>query len=151
MIERVLSQAPAAEMRFLRRSRNMQIRDKVRNCEIRKSLNLETFLLRMEISQITLIRAYVPNVPGKIGEASPAGYTNWKAAQSAFKDQTAWLHLRPCWPAFAWSQQNPEILADREIFQVLLELLPTFPQNGKRVWMNEWTLHKFTHPTWRSV
>jgi len=52
-------------------------------------LNLETFLLRMEISQITLIRAYVPNVPGKIGEASPAGYTNWKAAQSAFKDQTA--------------------------------------------------------------
>ena len=77
MIERVLSQAPAAEMRFLRRSRNMQIRDKVRNCEIRKSLNLETFLLRMEISQITLIRAYVPNVPGRLAKqvllATPTG------------------------------------------------------------------------------
>ena len=43
-----------------------------------------------------LVRPCVQNVPGKIGEASPAGYTHAKAARSSPKDQVEWLHLRPC-------------------------------------------------------
>jgi len=58
------------------------LRDKVRNCEIHKALNVEP-LLRIQRSQGTS----VPNAPEKIVEASPAGYTHGKTTKKSPKDQ----------------------------------------------------------------
>jgi len=46
---RVIPQVQAAEMGFLRRVHGVELRDKVRSCEIRKALNVE-LLLRIERS-----------------------------------------------------------------------------------------------------
>ena len=66
-----------------------------------KALNFEhgmvfPLVLRIERSQLTLVRPYVQNVPGKINEATPAGYIRGKAVQKSPKDQVEWLHLQPC-------------------------------------------------------
>ena len=52
MIERVRSQVQASEMRFLRKIEGVTLLDKVRSSEIRKSLNIEPLLLRIERSQL---------------------------------------------------------------------------------------------------
>ena len=46
------SQVQASEMRFLRRIEGVTLFNKVRNSEIRKSLNIEPLLLRIERSQL---------------------------------------------------------------------------------------------------
>ena len=52
MIERKRSQVQASEMRFLRRMEGVTLFNKVRSSEIRKSLNIEPLLLRIERSQL---------------------------------------------------------------------------------------------------
>ena len=52
MTERVRSQVRASEMRFLRRIEGVTLFNKVRSSEIRKSLNIEPLLLRIERSQL---------------------------------------------------------------------------------------------------
>ena len=67
-----------------------------------------------------LVQPSVQNAPGKIGEASLAGYTQGKAAQTSSKGHVEWLHLQPslvpswcganriiwncCWP---WGISSP--------------------------------------------
>jgi len=51
MTTRILSQALAAEMGYMRKVCSVTIRDKVRSCEIRKALNVEP-LLRIKRSQL---------------------------------------------------------------------------------------------------
>ena len=46
------SQVQASEMRFLRRIEGVTLFNKVRSSEIRKSLNIEPLLLRIERSQL---------------------------------------------------------------------------------------------------
>ena len=52
MTERILCQVQAAEMRFLGRVHGMTLRDKVRSFEIRRVMNVEPHLLRIERSQL---------------------------------------------------------------------------------------------------
>ena len=52
MTERMRSQVQASEMRFLRRIEGVTLFNKVRSSEIRKSLNIELLLLRIERSQL---------------------------------------------------------------------------------------------------
>ena len=52
MTERMRSQVHASEMRFLRRIEEVTQFNKERNSEIRKSLNIEPLLLRIERSQL---------------------------------------------------------------------------------------------------
>ena len=52
MTERMRSQVQASEMRFLRRIEGVALFNKVRSSEIRKSLNIEPLLLRIERSQL---------------------------------------------------------------------------------------------------
>ena len=52
MTERVRSHVQASEMRFLRRINGVTLFNKVRSSEIRKSLNIEPLLLRIEKSQL---------------------------------------------------------------------------------------------------
>ena len=52
MTERMRSQVQASEMRYLRRIKGVTLFNKVRSSEIRKSLNIEPLLLRIERSQL---------------------------------------------------------------------------------------------------
>ena len=52
MTERMRSQVQASEMRFLRRIEGVTLFNKMRSSEIRKSLNIEPLLLRIERSQL---------------------------------------------------------------------------------------------------
>ena len=52
MTERARSQVQASEMRFLRRIEGVTLFNKVRSSEIRKYLNTEPLLLRIERSQL---------------------------------------------------------------------------------------------------
>jgi len=68
MTEGIPSEVQAAE-EYLRRVKGVTVRDKVRSCDIRKTLNVEPFLW-IERSQL---RWFVQNVPGKSSEASATG------------------------------------------------------------------------------
>ena len=50
--ETVLLQMQASETRFLQKNRGVTMFDKYRNTEIRESLDVESLLLRIEISQL---------------------------------------------------------------------------------------------------
>ena len=52
MTERRRSQVQASKMRFLQRIEGVTLFNKVRSSEIRKSLNIEPLLLRIERSQL---------------------------------------------------------------------------------------------------
>ena len=62
MTERMRSQVQASEMRFLRRIEGVTLFNKVRSSEIRKSLNIEPLLLRIERSQLRCF-GYVSRMP----------------------------------------------------------------------------------------
>ena len=55
MTKRVRSQVQASEMRFLRKIEGVTLFNKVHSSEIRKSLNIELLLLRIERSQLRWI------------------------------------------------------------------------------------------------
>ena len=52
MTEKVRSQVQAYQMRFLQKIEGVTLFNKVRTTEIRKSLNIEPLLLRIERSQL---------------------------------------------------------------------------------------------------
>ena len=60
----------------------MKLREKVRSCGIRKAMNVGPFtsLTNREISAM-MVGLRDQNAPGKVGEASPAGYTHGRPAQ----------------------------------------------------------------------
>jgi len=61
--------------------------------EINKALNAEPFLW---IDRSQLRSPILQNVPRKIDEVSPAGYTQGKAVQRSSEDQVELPYLRPC-------------------------------------------------------
>jgi len=71
MTEGVMSQAQAAKIGFLPTVHGFEIR---------------TTYMKSQFSA-TMFRTRDQNVPGKTGEASPAGYIHGKAAQKSTKDQ----------------------------------------------------------------
>jgi len=150
MTERILSQVQAAEMRFLRRVHGVILHDKVRSCGIRQDLNVMLLLQIESLSGSTRC----PNVPGKTGEASPAGYTHGKAAQRSSKDQVEWLHLQPClvpsWcGATSWCGANRTIWNCWKILRYFEPSWDCCPRNSpqrKGALGNEWM--KLPPQTW---
>jgi len=67
MTEGILSRDQAAEMGFLRRVRGVIPRDNVRNCEIRKALNVETLIDQIKRSQLR-----------SFGNMSRMSHKNWR-------------------------------------------------------------------------
>jgi len=122
--EIILSQGrQAAEMGFLRRAHDVTLRDKVRSCEIRRALNLEPLLLRIERAQIYWF-GHVSRMPQ---ERLARHVQLAKPTEKRFRG-----HPRPRWGDYisdlAWSRigvkpaELSEIAVDREVFQVLLGL-----------------------------
>jgi len=73
-------------MRFLRRADGATTR--VGICVIRKTMNVDPILLRIERSKLKWL-SRVSNVPKKVDKANPASFTHRKAAQVSNKDQVA--------------------------------------------------------------
>jgi len=125
MTELILSQWQAAEMGFLK---SRPLRDKVRSCETRRALNVEPLFFRIEKAQIYWF-GHAFRIPHKrlakqVQLAEPM--------EKRFRG-----HPRPSWSDYisdlAWSRlgvepaELSEIAVDREVFQVLLGLLPSRP------------------------
>ena len=128
MTERMRSQVQASEMRFLRRIEGVTLFNKVRRSEIRKSLNIEPLLLRIERSQLRWF-GHVSRMPQ---ERLPKQALHAKAngRRPVGRPRTRWtdyivdlgwnrLGLRP--------SKMMEVMEDREVWRLNLELLPPQP------------------------
>ena len=128
MTEKTRSQVQASEMRFLRRIEGVTLFNKVRSSEIRKSLNIEPLLLRIERSQLRWF-GHVSRMPqerlpkqallAKAYGRRPVGRprTRW----TDHIEDLGWnrLGLRP--------SEMMEVMEDREVWRLNLELLPPQP------------------------
>ena len=128
MTERMRSQVQASEMRFLRRIEGVTLFNKVRSSEIRKSLNIEPLLLRIEKSQLRWF-GHVSRMPqerlpkqalhAKANGRRPVGRprTRW----TDYIEDLGWnrLGLRP--------SEMMDVIEDREVWRLNLELLPPQP------------------------
>ena len=128
MTERVRSHVQASEMRFLRKMEGVTLFNKVRSSEIRKSLNIEPLLLRIERSQLRWF-GHVSRIPQErlpkqalLAEANvrrPIGRprTRW----TDYIEDLGWncLGFRP--------SEMMEVTEDREVFRLNFELLPPQP------------------------
>ena len=135
MTERVRSQVQASEMRFLRRIEGVTLFNKVRSSEIRKSLNIEPLLLRIERSQLRWF-GHVSRIPqerlpkqallAKVNGRRPVGRprTRW----TDYIEDVGWnrLGLRP--------SEMMEVMEDREVWRLDLELLPQQPSRKSGQW-----------------
>ena len=129
MTKRVQSKAKPYEMRFLRRIEGVTPFNKVRSSEIRKSLNIEPLLLWIEKSQLRWF-GHVSRMPQErlpkqalLAKAKngrrPVGRprTRW----TDYIEDLGWnrLGLRP--------SKMMEVMEDREVWRLNLELLPPQP------------------------
>ena len=129
MTERMRSQVlQAFEMRFLRRIEGVTMFNMMRSSEIRKSLNIEPLLLRIERSQLRWF-GHVSRMPqerlpkqallAKANGRRPVGrpITRW----SDYVEDLGWnsLGLRLI--------EMMEVMEDREVWRLHLELLPPQP------------------------
>ena len=128
MTKRVRSQVQASEMRFLRKIEGVTLFNKVRSSEIRKSLNIEPLLLRIERSQLRWF-GHVSRMPqerlpkqalhAKANGRRPVGRlrTRW----TDYIEDLGWkrLGLHP--------SEMMEVMEDREVWRLNLELPPRNP------------------------
>ena len=135
MTERVRSQVQASEMRFLRRIEGVTLFNKVFSSEIRKSLNIEPLLLRIERSQLRWL-GYVSRMPqerlpkqallAKANGRRPVGQprTRW----TNYIEDLGWnrLGLRP--------SKMMDVMEDREVWRLNLKLLPPQPSRKSGQW-----------------
>jgi len=93
-------------MGYLPRVLGVTLRDKVRSCEIRKTLNVEP-LLPESRGPSYVGQPYVQIAPGRNIEESPAGYSHGKAAHKVFKGPGG-VTTSPTLlgTVLVWSQQN---------------------------------------------
>ena len=126
--ERMRSQVQASEMRFLRKIEGVALFNKVRSSEIRKSLNIEPLLFRIERSQLRWFgrvsrmprerlpkQALLAKTNGRVLVGRPR--TRW----TGYIKDLGWnrLGIRP--------SEMMEVMEDREVRRLYLELLPPQP------------------------
>ena len=122
------SQVQASEMRFLRSIEGVTLFNKVRSSEIRKSLNIEPLLLRIERSQLRWF-GHVSKMPQ---ERLPKQALHAKAngRRPVGRPRTRWTdHIED----LGWNRSGlrpsemMEVMEDREVWRLNLELLPPQP------------------------
>ena len=138
MTERMRSQVQASEMRFLRRIKGVTLLNKVRSSEIRKSLNIEPLLLQIERSQLRWFghasrmpqerlpkQALLATANGRRPVGRPR--TRW----TDYIEDLGWnrLGLGP--------SEMMEVMEDREVWRLNLEILPPATLTEKRATKKE--------------
>ena len=126
--ERVRSQVQASEMRFLQRILGVTLFKKVYSSEVRKSLNIEPLLLGIERSQLRWF-GHVSRMPqerlpkqallAKANGRRPVGrpITRW----TDYIEDLGWNRLG------LHSSKMMDVIEDREVWRLNLELLPPQP------------------------
>ena len=133
LTERVRSQVQAAEMRFLRKIEGVTLLDKVRNSNIRKSLNIEPLLLRIERSQLRWFghvrRMPLERLPKRALLARCNGKRPIGRPRTRWQDYIAKLG----WNRLGMNESEmEEVTVEREVWRLLLGLLPPRPFTEKR-------------------
>ena len=127
-------------MGYLRRVLGVTLRDKERRSEIRKARDVKP-LLRIERSKLCQFSHVSRTSQEKNGELSPLSYSLHPQESGLTFVQGPGLYLRP------WSRLGvepavlSEIAVDRDVFRVLLGLLPprlSPKEKRARKWVNEW-------------
>ena len=131
MTERMRPQVQAFEMRFLRKIEGVTLFNKVLSSEIRKSLNIEPLLLRIERSQLKWF-GHISRMPQ---ERLPKQALNAKAngRRPVRRPRTRWTdHIED----LGWNRlglrpsKMVEVMEDRKVWQLNLELL--LPQPSQK-------------------
>ena len=145
MTERMRSQVQASEMRFLRKIEGVTLFNKVRSSEIRKFLNIEPLLVQIERSQLRWF-GHVSRMPqerlpkqGLLAKANgrrPVGRPRTRSTD--YIEDLGWnrLGLRP--------SEMMEVMEDREVWRLNLELLPPLPSRKSGLWKKRRHFH-FTY------
>ena len=128
MTERMRSQVQTSEMRFLRRIEGVTLFNKVRSSEIRKSLNIEPLLLRIERSQLRWFD-HVSRMPQeRLPKQALLARANGR--RPVGRPRTRWMDYIE---EFGWNRfglhpsEMMEVMEDREVWRLNLELLPPQP------------------------
>ena len=131
MTERVRSQMQASEMIFLRRIEGVTLFNKVRSSEIRKFLNIEQLLLRIERSQLRWFAMSAEYASGKTPKQTlfakangrrPVGRPRTRCTN--YIEDLGWNRLR------LHPSKMMEVMEDREMWRLNLELL--LPQPSRK-------------------
>ena len=127
-------------MRFLRRIAGVILFNKVRSSEIRKSINFEPLLLRIERSQLRWF-VHVSRMPqerlpkqallAKANGRRPVGRprTRW----TNYIEDLGWKRLG------LHSSEEMDVMEDREVWRPNLELLPPQPSRKSGQWRKKKT------------
>ena len=123
------SQVHVSEMRFLHRIEGVTLFNKVSRSEIRKSLNIEPLLLRIKRSQLRWF-GHVSRMPqerlpkqallAKANGRRPVGRP--RNGWTNYIEDLGWNRLIGTSPS-----QMMEVMEDREVWRLNLELLPPQP------------------------
>jgi len=105
MTERILCQVQAAEMRFLGRVHGMTLRDKVRSFEIRRVMNVEPHLLRIERSQLRCF-SHVSRMPHNRLTRSCGLWPRESCPEVVHGPDEVTTFPTLLGPVLVWSQQN---------------------------------------------
>ena len=109
MTERVRSQVQASEMRFLRKIEGVTLLNRVRSSEIRKSLNIEPLLFRIERSQLKwMVRPCKQNASGKTPQTSFTCQSKWEKTSWTTEDYTWTDYITWMEPLGTSPKQNDE-------------------------------------------
>ena len=131
MTESMRSQVQASEMRFLLTIEGVALFNKVRSSEIRKSLNIEPLLLRIERSQLRWFD-HVSRMPQ---ERLPKQGLHAKAngRRPVGRPRTRWIdYIKDLGWNFLGlrSSKMMEVMEDNEVWRLNLELL--LPQPSRK-------------------
>ena len=128
MTERMRSQVQASEMRYLRRIEGVTLFNKVRSSEIRKSLNIEPLLLRIERSQLRWF-GHVSRMPQeRLPKQALLAKSNGR--RPVGRPRTRWIDYIE---NLGWNRlgllpnEMMEVMDDRDVRRLNLELLPPQP------------------------
>ena len=130
MTKQVLFQVQAAEMGFLWRVHSVVFHDKSVLLWIYKAVNVESFLLWIERSQLWCFLATWAECSRKNWQIKSWWQHAWEnnSGQRSTKDQVAWLHL---WPDLvsSWYGDNEPIKVAKncEVSCFILELMSPWP------------------------
>ena len=129
MTERMRSRVQGSETRFLRKTEGVTLFNKVRSSEIRKSLNNESLLLRIERSQLRWF-GHVSRMPQeRLPKQALLAKANGR--RPVGQPRTRWIdYIKD----LGWNRlglhpsEMMEVMEDREVWRLNLELLPPQPE-----------------------
>ena len=128
MTKRVQSQVQASEIRFLRKIEGVTLFKKVRSSDIRKSLNIEPLILRIERSQLRWFGLVSRMPQERLPKQALLAKANGR--RPVGRPKTGWIDSIEDlgWNCLGFHpREMMEVMEDRKVWRLNLELLPPLP------------------------